>query len=153
MSFKKLPGRRAFKRIGRAFAYGLQQTFPGYGIRDLSKGKIIITEAINKPYLCSPGSNHACIKCGSTLALPTLYTADAGQACEMIKPQRIERAFRFIFRSIQIITGKTDPTLSCQHTAKVKARFGGWIRDRLNDHTVIFLSKISHCMRSLVKLR
>ena len=127
--------------VVRAFTFGLQAAVPGYGIRDLSKGKmIIIGEAINNQFLRSPGSNHACIRCGSTLALPTLYIADAGQAYEMIKPQRIERTFRSIARTIQIITGKTDPTISCQHTAKVKARFGGWFRDRLADRTVFYLS-------------
>ena len=34
-----------------------------------------------------------------------------------------------------------------------KSRFGGWIRDRLEDRSVMFLSKIAQCKRSLVKLR
>ena len=153
MSFKKLPGRAAFKRIGRTFMYGLQSAVPGYGIRDLSKSKQILTDLISEQLPREPGSNHACIRCGSHLPHPTLYTAEAGQAYEMIKPERVERAFRFIFKAIQIITGKKDPTLSCQHTPKVKARFGGWIRDRLEDRSVFFLSKISHCMRSLIQLR
>ena len=82
-----------------------------------------------------------------------MYTADAGQAYEMVDPGRIERAFRIIFRTIQIVCGREDPTISCMHTPKANARFGGWIRDRLNDLSVFYLSKVSHCMRSLVKLR
>ena len=86
---------------------------------------------------------------------PTLFTADAGQAFGMISPSRIERAFRIIFLSFQFIvrTGKQDPTLSCMHTAKSKARFGGWIQDTLLDRSVFFMSKVSSCMRSLLRLR
>ena len=71
----------------------------------------------------------------------------------MIKPTRIERAFRIIFKSIQIKTGRRGPTLSCMHTTKSKARFGGWIRDTLLDRSVFFLSKVSSCMRVLLELR
>ena len=98
-------------------------------------------------------SRLGCVKCGKAMSSPTLYTADAGQAYEMIPPNRISRAFRIIFRTIQIKCGRKDPTVSCMHTTKADARFGGWIRDHLNDRSVFFLSKISHCMRSLVKLR
>lgn len=153
MSFKKLPGRAAFKRVGRAFVFGLQTAVPGYGIRDLSKGKQILGDAISKQFLRPSESNHACIRCGYHIPHPTLYTADAGQAYEVIKTHRIERACRIIFPSIQAVTGKSDPTISCQHTAKAKARFGGWIRDTLSDRSTFYLSKVAHCMRSLVKLR
>ena len=87
------------------------------------------------------------------MCVPTLFTADAGQAYEMIKPLRIDRAFRIIFRSIQIVCKKEDPTISCIHSSKAKARIGGWITDRLWGRSVLYLSKISHCMRSLSKLR
>ena len=46
-----------------------------------------------------------------------------------------------------------DPTISCLHSSKAKARFGGWITDRLGDRSVLFLSKVSHCMRALLKFR
>ena len=133
--------------------FGLQAAVPGYGLRDLSKANLTINEAIKKQSLRQPGENRACIRRGPPFPRPTLYTAGVGQASEMIKPQRTERAYRFIFRSIQIITEKTDPTNSCQHSAKVKARFGGWTRDRWSDRIAIYLSKIAHCMRSLAKLR
>ena len=48
MSFKKIPGRAAFKRVGRAFSYGLRMVAPGYGIRDLSRGKKIIETEVVK---------------------------------------------------------------------------------------------------------
>ena len=43
--------------------------------------------------------------------------------------------------------------MSCVHTTKTKARFGGWIRDTLLDRSVFFLSKVSSCMRALLELR
>ena len=39
------------------------------------------------------------------------------------------------------------------HTAKSKARFGGWIRDRLSDRSIFYVSKVEHCMREPIKLR
>ena len=84
---------------------------------------------------------------------PTLQSADAGQAFEMIRPERIERALRIIFRLIQLKTGKDDPTISCMHSTKAKARFGGWVRDVLHDRSCYFMSKVASCVRSLPKLR
>ena len=48
ISFKKLPGRAAFKRVGRAFSFALQAVMPGYGIRDLSRGRDILEEGLEK---------------------------------------------------------------------------------------------------------
>ena len=42
VSFKRLPGRNTFRRIGRAFMHGLRSVTPGFGVRDLSKGRDII---------------------------------------------------------------------------------------------------------------
>ena len=53
-SFKKLPGRPAFKRVGRAFMFGLQAAVPGYGTRDLSKAKFTINEATKNRAYGSP---------------------------------------------------------------------------------------------------
>ena len=132
--------------------FGLKNVAPGYGIRELSRGKLIIKTEIEKQ-LFRRSACPCCIRCGKVMSGPTLYTADAGQAFEMIKPDRIERAFRIIFRGVQIVSGKTDPTISCMHTAKSKARFGGWIQENLFDRSVFFLSKVSKCMRSLLQLR
>ena len=59
------------------------------------------------------------------MRLPTLYTADVGQACEMINPDRIGRAFRILFKIVQTKSGRKDPTVSCMHTPKAKTLFGG----------------------------
>ena len=150
--FRRIPGRTTFHRIGRAFMYGLTAVCPGYGIRDLSRGKDIILEHLSKQ-LPRRSPCPCCPRCGTFLREPTLFTADAGQAFEMIKPARIERAFRIISESIKTKTGRRGPTLSCMHTTKSKARFGGWIRDTLLDRSVFFLSKVSSCMRALLELR
>ena len=166
--FQKSTGRAAFKRVGRAFMEVVKTAAPGYGIRDLSRGKHIIEKEVGRQLPCvfpdcpsrtprvpgrSPCQHPSCGKCGAPMWLPTLYTADAGQAYEMINPNRIERAFQILFKTVQIKTGRKDPTISCMHSSKAKTRFGGWIRDRLNDRSVFYLSKIAHCMRGLVQLR
>ena len=153
ISFKKLPGRAAFKRIGRVFMRVVEFAVPGYGIRDLSRGKDIIETDLSQQFKRSPDSRHGCVRCGQHMKTPTLHTADAGQAYEMISPSRISRALRIIFRSTQILSRSNDPTVSCMHTPKAKTRFGGWIRDRLYDRSVYFPSKISHCVKSLIQLR
>ena len=128
-------------------------TMGGLGIWGLSKGKHILSAAIEKQYPRPLDREHYCIQCGDLMSRPTLYTGDAGQAYEMIQPSRVERAFRMVFKAVQITTKKENPTISCQHTTKVRTCFGGRVRGRLGDRTILLLSKIAHCMRSLVKLR
>ena len=139
MSFKKLPGRAAFKRVGRAFSLATRTVLNGIGLHDLSKGKDILLTSMDlqHPRNPTPGSPCACVKCGRRMAHPTLYTADAGQAYEMVKQSRINRAFTFIFKALRIRTKLKDPTISVQHSTKAKARFGGCIRDKLFERSGI----------------
>ena len=92
ISFRTIPGRTTFRRIGRAFMYGLTAVCPGYGIRDLSRGKDIILEHLSKQ-LPRRSPCPCCLRCGTLLREPILFAADAGQAFEMIKLTRIEHAF------------------------------------------------------------
>ena len=75
--------------------HGLTAVAPGFGIRNLSTAKDTILEELSKQHprdsVCP-----CCIRCGLPLIGPTVYTADAGQACEVIKPARIKRAFKII---------------------------------------------------------
>lgn len=48
MSFCKVPGRKTFKRVGRAFSSGLASSAPGYSIWDLSRGKELIEAELKK---------------------------------------------------------------------------------------------------------
>ena len=155
MSFKKLPGRSAFKRVGRAFSYASREVLDGIGLHDLSKGKDTLLTSIKLQHPRNPTSGNpcACVKCGRTMRHPTLYTADAGQAYEMVKQSRINRAFNFIFKALRLKTKLKDPTMSVQHSIKAKARFGGCIRDKLFDRSVFYISKVENCMRSLVNLK
>ena len=86
-----------FKRIGRAFMQVVKgiRADPGYGIRDLSRGKKIIEQGVGKQLRRELTRNFCCIKCGTRMHAPTLYTAGVGQAYEVINPHRIERAFRY----------------------------------------------------------
>ena len=86
MSFKQMPGRACFKRIGRAFMAALTAVAPGYGIRNLSKGKDTITKALGQQSF-RHSNNFCCIKCGFRMSSPTFYTADAGQSYEMTPPK------------------------------------------------------------------
>ena len=100
-------------------------TMGGLGIRDLSQGKHVLSAAIEKQHPRTLHRKHYCIQCGDLMLQPTLYTGDAGQAYEMIQPSRVERAFRMVFKAMKIITKQTNPTISCQHTTKVKTCIGG----------------------------
>ena len=62
MSFKKMPGRAAFKRVGRAFSFGFRMVAPGFGIKDLSRGKKMIEHEIRKQGTRNFSSNFCCIK-------------------------------------------------------------------------------------------
>lgn len=122
ISFKKIPGRLTFMRIWRAFMFGMNAVIIGYGIRDLSRGKNLIEKELGKQLprnkCCT---NFCCLGCGARMTGPTLHTADAGQAYEITSPDRLERAFRIIYWTIQIRTRMEDPTISCMHTPKAKA--------------------------------
>ena len=79
----------------------VKEAAPGYGIRDLSRGKHLIDKEVGRqlkrnfpgspPQVspCSPGKCPCCIRCGAHMRLPTLYTADAGQAYAMISPTEL----------------------------------------------------------------
>ena len=84
---------------------------------------------------------------------PSLHTADAGQAYEMIKASVIEDSFSQVFKAIRSSTKQRGPTLSVIHTTKAKAKYGGWISDKLYDRSVFFLSRVAHGMRTLARLR
>ena len=82
ISFKKVPGRAAFKRVGRAFMHLVKEAAPGYGVRDLSRGKHFIDKEVGRqlkrnfpgslPQVspCSPGKCPCCIRCGAHMRLP-----------------------------------------------------------------------------------
>ena len=84
---------------------------------------------------------------------PTLYTADAGQAYEMVKPEHIERPFSIVFAALRRTAKKADPLISVIHSTKAQCKFGGWITDKFFDRSVFYLSKIEKTMRSLIKCR
>jgi hypothetical protein len=48
ISFKKMPGRKAFKRIGRAFMHVVTSVLNGFGMRDLSQGKRTLEQTKSK---------------------------------------------------------------------------------------------------------
>ena len=155
MSFKKLPGRAAFKRVGRAFSYAARQVLNGFGLHNLSKGKDSLLTSINLQHTRNPtpGRPCGCVNCGRIMTHPTLYTGDAGQAYEMIKRSRINRAFTFIFKALRIKTRLKDPKISVQHSTKAQAHFGGCVRDKLYDRSVFYATKIENAMRGLIELR
>ena len=153
VSFRHLPGRTAFRRVGRAFIHGLCSVMPGYGLRGLSRGKIIILSRLESQEKRREGSFYGCVQCGAAMSGPTLYTADAGQAYEMVAPARIEKSFCSIFKAIRRVTKKADPLISVIHSTKAKCKFGGFITDKLFDRSVFYLSRIEKSMRALVKCR
>ena len=95
----------------------------------------------------------SCVQCGSCLPRPSLHTADAGQAYEMVKASVIEDSFSQVFKAIRSSTKQRDPTLSVIHSTKAKAKYGGWISDKLYDRSVLFLSRVAHGMRTLARLK
>lgn len=63
------------------------QLTAGFCLKNLSCAKQEIDEAINLQLPRPPadrGLPHRCLRCNLCMATPTLYSADAGQACEMV---------------------------------------------------------------------
>jgi len=103
VSFKKLPGRNTFRRMGRAFLFAVRSVMPGFGLKNLSRGKDDITTALEKQHTRSPEHNQkfGCVKCGRCMEGPSMLTSDTGQAYEMIDPKTIESSFEDIFNAVK----------------------------------------------------
>ena len=80
------------------------------------------------------------------MAHPTLHTADAGQAYEVIEISEIESSIKELFTSLNKLTGSKDPSVSVMHSTKAKTSIGGRIDDMLCDRTVFFSSKVRTCV-------
>ena len=147
VSFRHMPGRSTFKKIGRAFVHCIREVSPGYGLRDLSRGNDIILEGLGKQFSRNFSSGRCCVQCGAAMSAPTLHTAAAGQAYEMVQQKHIDKAFDFVFNGLRRRTKRRDPIISVMRTTKSKTKNSRWITDRLRDRSVCFLSRIKHCMQ------
>lgn len=141
VSVVHLPAINTFRRMGRAFIHGVRSVMPGYGLSNLSTSRGDILKPLDEQ--CSRNRTHdhvpCCAECGACMSGPTLYTADAGQAYEMVKPSTIESSFSKVFNAIRSTSRNRDPTMSVIHSVRANAKFGGWISDRLFGRTVFFL--------------
>ena len=73
---------------------------------------------------------------------PSLYTADAGQAYEMVKPEKIEHAFNSVFNGIRAGSKHPDPTLTVLHSTKSKTKYGGGCPKKCMTVACFFLAKL-----------
>ena len=131
--------------------------FPGkFSLCDLSRarGEIFsrLSEQAPRP---SPGhdQSHTCVGCGALMEHPTLRTADAGQAYEVVPRTRIEEATTDMFSIVSKTTRVKDPTVSVMHRTKAVTAVGGRIDDMLCDRTVFFASKVKTCIQGLLDMR
>ena len=84
---------------------------------------------------------------------PTLHTADAGQAYEVIDRAEIQSSIDELFFNVSKITRSKDPTVSVMHRTKAMTSIGGRIDDMLCDRTVFFASKLKTCIGGLLDMR
>lgn len=48
MSLFNVPGRRAFRKVGRAFTFGIVSVTQGYSLRNLSRGKKLVSQEVEE---------------------------------------------------------------------------------------------------------
>ena len=101
----------------------------------------------------APGQTHPCVGCGVAKPPPTLHTADAGQAYEVIENIEIEKSIAELFSVCSRLTNSKDPTVSIMHSTKAKTAVGGRVDDTLCDRTVFFASKVRTCVKGLLEMR
>jgi hypothetical protein len=82
---------------------------------------------------------------------PTIFSADAGQAYEVVSESLINTTLAVIFRAVPKNCGIGDPTVSVLHSAKANVLFGGRADDPLKDRTVFFVSKVQKCVLALLQ--
>ena len=97
--------------------------------------------------------NMHCTGCGSHMKHPTLYTADAGQAYEIIDTKLIAESVDTVFPMCSKVLKCRDPTVSVMHTVRRKTAPGGRIDDPAQDRTVYFSSKSKICIKGLLNMR
>lgn len=157
VSFKKMPGRLSFKRVGRALQFLTASIFPSrLSVSNLSVAKSDIEDRLKlqkprKP-LCNEDYVH-CKKCKDKMYHPTLYTADAGQEFEVITNKKVQNSLSAVFRLASSVTKMNDPTITVLHSIKSQVSFGGQISDKIADLTVFFASKIRRCIEGVLKMK
>ena len=116
----------------------------GFGLQNLSRGKDLILEALGEQVSrdSTAGKATCCVQCGACMTGPSLYTADAGQAYEMVKPEKIERAFNSVFDSIRPGCKHPDPTITVLHCTKSKTKYGGWVSEQYMIETCFPFAKL-----------
>ena len=157
VSFKKVPGRKTYKKVGRAIQQMIGCTLPGrFSLCDLSRAREdVFCKLLDQTPRPPPEDDqgHLCVGCGASMKHPTLRTNDAGQAYEVIDHSVIKKSTDELFNNFSRITKNKDPTISVMHRTKATTAVGGRIDDRLCDRTVFFASKLRICMEGLLEMR
>ena len=92
--FVKFPGRVLYRCIGRAVRYLVDVLTPGWSFRDQDSA---LTELTNEVKLLDSPSSFRCCRCDETMQVPGVCVADAGQAYEAIRLERIWKAIDNLF--------------------------------------------------------
>ena len=152
VSFFRVPGRKTFRRVGRAFRLIVNSVYNGFDIPNLTTAGDYIDVCVKKQWRRSPQSSCTCVGCGCQLSHPTLITADAGQAYEVIETEFINSTISDIFNRVKQKAKSSTITVQVMKTTKDKSSFGGLVSEKLGDRTIFYLNQIKHCVESLLKL-
>ena len=87
------------------------------------------------------------------MKFPGVRVADAGQAYEALDTSKAEACLESLFQRATHSCRTQDPVLQVSHSQKANVAWGGYIKDKLGDRTVMFLSVVRRCILALLGLR
>ena len=152
ISFIKLPGRKAFKTVGRAARCVLFAVWNTWAFRDQACCGADMCSRYNDTRARNKDDNTSCVKCGCAMHTPGAATADAGQAYEALSRPFVNKSVDNLFTNAVARCKSGDMTVSVFKTTTFNACLGGRTDSKCDDRTVLWISKIRKSIKSLLAM-
>ena len=154
ISFKRLPGRKVFKKIGRCLRHLLELYGRGWNFSCLTNSASELSEKYAATTPRAPGPNCCCLKCGAAMKTPSIIAADAGQAYEELGAEFVSSTLEFFYEEAGFSKeGKKDVAISISNSTRHQSRSGGKVIDVVNDRVVFWVSRVRKCVDSLLAMK
>ena len=156
ISFVRIPCRKAYRRVGRAFQHVLRYVWPCWSFSDLSLAPSEMSERYNIQYprpnlsdLARPCCLCAC--CSAKMTKPSVVIMDAGQAYETVD---LPFLINSISRLVETARRSDCPSaVWVKRQAKSCAGFGGRCKDGVVDRDVYFFDTLQQCFLCFLLMR
>ena len=151
VSFKRLPGRKVFKKIGRMIKHLVTTFCESWSFSDLSSSAWELKNRYEDTEPRSLSDSTLCHGCKCPMCLPGVAIGDAGQAYEVLRHGFIHSSLDAMYS--KACGAKQDVPVVIYKTVQHKAKTGGTVMDPYDDRTMFWLSRVRCCVECLLNLR